>query len=451
MYKRIYFIGLLAYIFLLVLSIMFYKERIIFVDGAFAVFQIARTGSLSVGLFRFGAASVQILPVLACNMGLSLGTIIKSFSISYIFYYLACYLICGSLLKEHRFAIVILLINILFAADTFYTPTSEVPMGLVLLMVVYALIWDRAINTITPLRWGVILFTLMLVAFFHPLMLFALGFSLCFFILSNMQGKDNKVLYRIAVSFAIMLICKFIFFRTAYERHSLSGLKNVFRLFPDYFDTYSNLNFLKNCVSEYYWIPIIFVSLIVLYKKLALLIVAVFGYLILVNVMYPSVETPLFYIENLYLPLGLFLGLPFVFDLLPVIVKYKLGIPVMLLIVLTGCVRIYNAHTLYTNRLVLERKYLDEYGDKKVIIRAKKSDQDQLLMLWGTPYEFLLLSEVERNRPASIIIDEDPAHRPWIVEQKKFLVVNYNIYPYDQLDPRYFQFTDTTSGYTIIK
>ena len=457
MYKRLYFIGIPAYIIMLILSILFYKERIIFLDAAFSSFNMIKDGTFCIQHYRFGDAFFQLLPLIAIKTHQNLNIILASYSAGYIVYYFITYLICGSILKRYDFALVILLMNILFVSHTFYWMLSQLPQAMALLMIIMALITDNRFNKSSLLIWAIIFIVEVIIIYFHPLIVFALVFSIIFFKSGKRSLIDNKTLYTIAGIYFIGILLKFFLFKSAYEEHSASGLKNFITQFPDYFTLYSNRQFLFNCVIKYYWIPVLFISIVIFYiktrvtKKLLFFVIFFLGYLMLVNISYPKAITPEFYIENLYLPLGLFLALPFVFDLLPAIEKYDIGVPVIILIILTSCVRIYSTHIVYSNRLVLERKYLDEYGNRKVIIGAKKTDIDQLFMLWGTPYEFLLLSECERNKPASIIIDEDPAHRPWIVDQKKFLVVNWNIYPYHQLNPQYFHFTDTTSGYTIIR
>ena len=72
-------------------------------------------------------------------------------------------------------------------------------------------------------------------------------------------------------------------------------------------------------------------------------------------------------------------------------------------------------------------------------------------MLWGTPYEFWLLSTIEQHKTASIIIDADPLYRMWATRLNKSLLVNWGTYPYTDLSTRYFHFTDTTTTYTLIK
>ena len=124
MYRKVYFIGFVAYMFLLVLSLLFYKERCVFLDASYLIFQLVRRGGFCIELYRFGDAFGQALPVLGYKLGLSLDGITRCYSAGFILYYLACYFVCGSVLKQYRFAIAILVINLLFAADTFYWPVS---------------------------------------------------------------------------------------------------------------------------------------------------------------------------------------------------------------------------------------------------------------------------------------------------------------------------------------
>lgn len=153
--------------------------------------------------------------------------------------------------------------------------------------------------------------------------------------------------------------------------------------------------------------------------------------------------------ENQYLPLGVVLAYPLVFDLFGAINMKGVVLPLFIIILASACTRFYMMHTKYSARLAWERGVLAKHADHKIILNAHNLDADILQMLWGTPYEFWLLSTIERHKSASIIIDDNPSQRPWAANEKKALVVNWNTFPYEQLNGRYFQFTDTTSGYII--
>ena len=455
MYRRLYISGVVAYVCMLVLSILFYKERTIFLDAAFNVFNIIKDQGFCIQHYRFGDVFSQLLPVIATRAGLPLSSILEAYSAGFIIYYFAAYVVCGTILKRYDLALVILLMNILFVSDTFFYIPTQLTEGVALLMVVYALMLDRRPGSIGALSWAIILLAAATVVFFHPLVVFVLGFTIAFFLVGKTSSANRKMLYILAAVYVAGIAVKSIFFRNHYEGSSLSGMKNFVTQFPDYFTIYSNKRFLYSCVTKYYWIPVLFTGIVFFYartkafRKLVFFAAFFFGYLMLVNISYPTNVTSAFYMENLYIPLSIFLAFPFVFDLLPAMEKSKLVIPLFVWIVITGIGRMYFAHNVYSQRLAFERRYLDEYDGRKIIAKATKEDTDTLMMLWGTPYEFLLLSVAERGVPASVIIDEDPPHREWANQFTKSLVVNWNVFPYAALPAKYFHFTDTTSAYTI--
>ena len=458
MYRRLYTLGIGAYVIMLFFSILFYKERIIILDTADMLFYIAQSGSFSVYASRCGALVTQILPLLSVKLGLSLNAIMVSYSINFTLYYFACYLVCGSVLKRYELALVMLLGHILFVTDTFYYIPSELPQGVDFLLVAFA--WISRIGADGSTRSANVPLVLALAccfaaAFFHPLVLFVLVFIILFFALRKDVLIPGRVYVAVIAVFCSGLAVKALFFSIPYDRHAASGIKNFITLFPHYFDLYSNKLFLHHCITKYYWIPILTIVISVVYaiqqewRKAGLFLFFIIGYVLLVNVSYPTSATPLLYFENQYLPLGFFLALPFVYDVLPRLGNVKMAVAALSLIILTGCLRFYTMHDKYAARLNWERNFLSANGDKKLIAKATKADEQTLLMLWGTPYEFWLLSTSEQNKTASIIIDADPWQRGWATEKRNSFVVNWNMYRYKDLNPRYFHFADTTTAYIV--
>jgi hypothetical protein len=455
MYKRLYFIGIIAYVWMTVLSVVFYKERIIFIDTAYALFNIVKDNSFWIGIYRFGDVFSELLPLFARRIGLSLNAIVMSYSLGFALFYFSCYVICGSIFKQYSLALVILLVNILFVADTFYWVASQLPQGIAMYIVILAYISSRQPGPSRWLAWLMLILALITVAFYHPLLVFTMAYTALFFALQSSIFPDKRQLYAVAAIFFFAIFLKALLFRTPYERHSMSGLKNFVTLFPNYFTLYSDKQFVYNCFTKFYWIPILSIVIILVYgkrkewKKLILFSAAIFGYLFLIIVSFPSTDTQPFYIENLYLPVSLFIALPFIFDVLPVLEKKQMASLVISLIIITCGVRLYTTSNRYTARLDFERRILGQYGDTKIVLDAGKVHAGILQMVWGTPFEFLLLSETELHKPASIIIDEHPEKLAGLTTLKDGLRVNWETYPYNSLPARYFKFTDTLSGYII--
>jgi len=455
MYKKLYFVGFAIYAVLFVFSLQFAKERILFIDMASNLFYIIVNNGFAISHYRFGDMVSQSFPLLGIKSGLQLSSLINLYSACYIVYSLAAYIVCGSILKRYDLALVVLLQNVLFSSDTFYV-LSQLPQSITLLLVVCAMVEGRQLASMGWFAKVAIAVLLVTIVFFHPVSIFVMLFCVGYFMLEGKQAPDRRLLVGIVVFYFAVLLFKFLALRTPYESHSMSGLKNFVTQFPDYITLYSNRHFLQNCLTKYYWIPIIFVLVAVHYirrhekKKLWFFVLSVIGYLGLVDICYPTDATPQFYIENIYLPLSVFLSVPFVLEVLPAWGNKQLAMGLVALISVTGLVRIYATHTLYTARLNAYRDVLHQYGERKVVLDTRSVDMGLIMMAWGTPYEFLLLSECELNRPASIIIDEHPRRLEWARGADATLVVNWNVFPYKDLPRRYFNFADTVSGYAIV-
>lgn len=454
MYKKLYLAGLGVYAVLFILAAVFSMERIVFSDGAFAIFHLVKDGDFGIQVYRFGDGLSKIFPLLAYYLHMPLHIIVLSYSLGFIMFYFGCYLVCGSRLRQYGLALIILLTNILFVTHSFYWPIPQEAQGIVLLAVLLAVLWGKDIATLNIGMKLVTIALLVTIAFFHPLMAIAIAYVIAYFALSGNEGIPKKTLWGIGISYVIIIAVKTLFFRTLYERQSLSGLKNFFRLFPNYFNTYANHHFLRSLATEYYWVPI--TTILILrhylkqqkYKMACFFAAALIAYTGLINTTYPNSDSPAFYMEALYIPLALFIALPLILDVLPSI-KKEYGMLLMVFIMATGCYRIYTTHSPFTKRLNWERAFLHQYGHRKMIVNTNKVDAATLQMTWGTPYEFWLLSTVENGYSASIIIDDTPSKRSWAAERTKEFIVNWNDFPYSTLNNRYFLFQDTTTGYEI--
>jgi hypothetical protein len=168
---------------LFVFSVLYYKERFVFLDGAHFLFHILRTNSFAIFHNRFIAILTEIYPVIASKLSLSLPVITQLYSAGFIIDFFACYFICGTLLKRYDFALVILFINMLFVSDTFYWLISEISIGLVLLALFFAIMYGKKNLNLKVLFVNIIAAPLL--AFSHPLLIFPFTFGIVFFILQK--------------------------------------------------------------------------------------------------------------------------------------------------------------------------------------------------------------------------------------------------------------------------
>lgn len=456
-YKKLYRLGIAVYAVLFIFAVVFYKERILFLDSSYYLFNIVKLNDFSIQHNRFIAVLTEIFPLLAVKLSWTLEHIALTYSCGFIIYYFTCYMFCGSVLGNYRMAIVLLLYQTLICTHTYYWMLSEYTMGVALMMPLLAYIEGKKKGNVNVWGYGCIAVVVTTLVFAHPLMIFPFSFALLF--LALQKDKSGKRFYLFAgCMFILIAVLKHFYFTESYDEKSMSGVNAFITIFPDYFNIHSNKVFIRNCTSIYYWVPVLFILIVIVYvktrqpKPLLLFIVCFFGYLLLINVSYWYPGVGEYYIENLYLPLGLMLSLPIVYDVLPVLKKQNAGIILIAAILLTGIIRVYKAHAPYTRRLDWERKFLDENIGKKLVMDEKKVPADTLISTWGSAYEFWLLSMIEYKRPASIVITDhvDEFTGPAMWENKAMLTI-WEVCEYNKMPVKYFPFTDTVNTYTVIK
>jgi hypothetical protein len=458
-YKGLYFFGFIAYAFLFLFAVLFFKERTIFADIAYQLFVLITDG-FSIQNFRFGAIGTEVFPLAAARIHLPLASVMMVYSIALVLYHFLYYLLIGLVLKKYDFALVLLLFHTIFVSDTFYWIQSELPQGISLFILMLAVGSAVDIQKIKS-AFGIGALVLLsggmfVVAFMHPLIIVPVLFALCFLLLSQANNTINsKAMLFIALPFFVEYAVKFLFFKNDYDANVIAHSVSSF-CFESIFRNYHNKHFLQNCLVKYYWVPVLSAAITAFYArkrawlKLALFVSFAGGYLLLVNVTHPDNKATDFYIENLYLPLGLFIAFPLVFDILPTIQKREIAFGVLFILMISGALRIYQTHTVYTDRLVWERDFLKENLNKKLIIDARSVPKDVLLMTWASPYEFWLLSTTEFGQTASIMIADDPAKYTEDGKDSKNFVTKYYPIPYYRLPKEYFMLRDSVSTYSAM-
>lgn len=308
--KRIFLLGIGVYLILFIYALLFYKERVLFCDAAYYLYNILLDDTFSIQHQRFGAAFGQILAVITAKAGLSVDAIASSYSLSLVFFHFVVYLITGFILKGHKWSLMILLGSALYIADSFYAPQSELSLGLTFFCFYMALLQKSK-----DIRYQLLaaIFCIPFIVFFHPLMLFITAYTVCFFYLGT-GAFTQRQLWLTAGAFIIVLAVKLIFFRDKYEGET-TGLGYFIKLFPHYY-TQALHKFLVNCLTKYCWLTILFIMVLWHYYRSkafqrSLLVVAVtLGYVMLLHISHPYDEGLDLYMENLYLPFVIFIGLP---------------------------------------------------------------------------------------------------------------------------------------------
>ncbi len=447
--------GIGVYSVFLLLAVVFYLERMALLDMAFQGFHILRTGALQIQSGRFGAAGTQVFPWVAQMIGLPLRGVLLSYSLGHVLYYTALFAVVMLGFRQWRWGGIFLLLGTLMTTHTFYW-LSEMPQGLAFLAALLA--WAHTRQTPRDFRWWEypLLASAVVTAFyFHPLVLHAFAFCAAYCWLDAYAPRGQKQNYALLAGFfAACFVAKyFVLPLDWYDNMAMERSRAFAELWPHWFDLKSQRDFLRWLQSDYCLLALIVVFNTVYFlwhRRWGLAMLSAFGpvaFVFMVNVPHHS-GAPQFYLENLYLPLGIMAAVPWVFGVLPgLLPPERMWMPIAV-VLLIGLVRIALAHKTWTVRLQWERDFLQKTAQmehRKWLIAEQQVPMDTLIMSWGSAFEFLMLSSLASpDSSRCLLIDEDPQRFESSRTHPRLFLGEFKNYPFEALPARYFRPRDTT-------
>lgn len=454
--RFVFFVGLAFFIIEAILSLLYYKERLVLPDCANYLFDLASNGGhLAIFHHRFIAGSTQLLPFFAIKAHCELGTVARLYSLNLALFPLLCFLLCYWPRPNPKAALVLLLSQALITTDIFYWTVTELNLALALACV--GLAWldsesyqDRKQDFLLMTILAALAFCL---AFAHPIVLFALGFMLLY--LFWIFPKRRKRILAFGGFYLISLIIQTLT-KDEYEGKALGGLRNIVTLFPDYFSTPSMQAFLRHATGTYVWLILGFAAILIFYFlkkeywKAATFFAGCFGFLMLVTICFPEIPGYEFYQENLYLVLAFIVVFPLVFEVLPAIKEQRLTHLLIAIIIVSALFRIQQKRSFFTEKLDWKRRLIQQYSGRKMILDEQRIGDKNWFMSWSLPYEFWLLSTLEQKNTSSILITETPERFRENNGPKVFLTPFWT-YRYEDLPAPYFQFRDSTHTYEVFE
>lgn len=395
----------------------------------------------------------QLFPLIGSKLHLDLKTITILYTTSFVVLQGLVFFMVVHVLKNWRLGLCLLFLHSTVLTHTFYWIQSEYQQGLPLLILLFAI--AQHIPTLEPTNrkttwiYGMAILSFF-VAFSHPLILFPTTFMFLFFMLQDWKNKSVYI-YPYS-SFLIFYSIKYFLFKTGYDAKSMEGMDNLFLYFPNYFTLPSNIVFLQYWIKDYYGILILMMVLCTVYGidkqylKAFFIVSFTVAYVLFINICYAK-GADQFYIENMYLPVGLYLGMAIAYDVVDRI-HWRYVWPLIALFFGIRLAHIYSTHTLYTNRLeFLESVILqmDKAPQKKNLIETTPDIKSTLIMDWATSYEIWLLSTIKRKATASIVITDNIQTLDWTLPHNKKFVTKWGAFDYSDFNSNpYFNFSDTS-------
>ena len=418
-------------------------------DASFQLFYILKNNGLAIQIQRFGAAMTQVFPYLSSLWGCDLDTVAKAYSLSFPIIYIILGGIILLFYGNTRIGIVYFLFHFLINTHSFFWMQCELIQAVSLFMVWIAFLEHHLQkNSHNFLFWIVNVSFIITLVYFYPLLILLLGYTFLFLFSDALFRRNGPMMWSAGLYVCIFGI-KNIFFKNYYDSGSMSQLKNVIELFPNYLSQHSFHQFGQLIIHDYYGFIILFLVVVHRYYRdrkwayLSLFLVFFLGILFLINICFAHGAEP-FYLEGQYALLAIVLGFPLAYHILPNW-NFRFILFFLCSILILFLYRIVHVQPIYHERVDMYNHLIDSYRGQKVLIHEHEGHRQKLKMTWGSSYEVWLLSTLEEKTSSSIMIHNNPSSFDWAMHDHHSFFTCWEVIPYRDLNPRYFVFRDTSA------
>jgi hypothetical protein len=449
---------------LLAASVLYYKERMLFIDAPHVLFRIINDRGFFISDYRYGSFISQLFPLVGIALHLSLKWVMIVYSAGFYVFYLSVSLLLVCKYRDYKLAILFGLYLTLFASATFFWPNNEVHQGIAWLLLAFAVNFAIAAK-----KWPVFVSlpifaaSFYLAIFTHPVIMIATIYLWLFFYLSRLHWPYSKA-QSLICSGVLLLILYLKFNQGLHDGYDSTKIENVTGFHPGQFKKVffsAQLRFfVKNCLTNYWVFPVLFAAGIVSLvrqRRFAILSLTVFAsaaYLFLVCITFPDMsDNNRFYMESEYMPLVLLACAPFVYYTLPQL-RPAAATFILALIFISRLAYIAAAAAPFTNRVAILdgiHAKMKEKNLAKIIIHEPIPAVDEALILnWGVPVESFFLSALHGERPQRTFFFSDGNQlKAFNTHSRDTFLGCWEKRCTAHLNSRYFQL-DTTTPYTTI-
>ncbi len=398
----------LFFIFLLIFSLFYAKERIINSDAGFYLFKLINFGHFNIEHGRYSAFLSQIIILAAIKAGLSLNALVYIYSASFVLLFWMIYLLIKNIFKNQAAALALIMLISIGIAHSLYRPEPESTQGLVYALLLFAVLF-HPFERLQPVGRNIVkvtlsFFIILLCFFAHPITIFPILFIIAFYTIERTAWK-TYLPWLLGVFTILLWGAKVILTKDAsYEGDKLSGLDILNRNIPHFFSLYSTQYILRRIYKLYLLSSIIYIFLNIFYLrrreylKCILLNVFVLGFVFVHNLIYYNGGSDIEMDKNL-MTANFFLFLPFAFD---IFYRRELNTRqrgmIMTVFLIFSMVMILHPSKIYTNRTKYYKSMnerLQTLDGSKFYTEADHISKDSVLFLWGVPFESLLISSLD--------------------------------------------------------
>jgi len=390
-----------TFLVLTVLAVVFYQERVAFLDASYQFVLLYTENQPVVQNHRYGAALTQFLPLLALRSGnLQLGMVL--YSLSFVLLPFLGWIGLHYGLKERRFSMALPINAILMTLHTFFWMQSELLIAIDLTLIGGSLAYWVIHKDCQP--WLLLAAIFMVLAILtHPLAFIAVAFTLCFIIISvTTSWQKRRIALVAAFLFALWVAKELLLPKVGYDRQNVALLLDFLHNPAGFWGYRSHRLFLEYIFTDYavWTIALIGITIALRRQKAWRHLVLLYGGVLvttsLVNATY-TWRIDQFHIESFYRLPGMMVAIALALRFLPKVSDQKrIG-----WILLLGCL-LRLAHITWTGAEYREHKrnlvelihFARSQPSQAMVLPESILKGSGLGMTWAIPFETALLSRV---------------------------------------------------------
>jgi hypothetical protein len=447
---------------LLLGSILYYQERIIFSDAAWVVYNIINKKELFIIEHRYGAFISQIFPLIGGYLGLSLSTILLLYSISFTIFYLSTALYLHWI-KQYSLSILLGFYYTICCTSAYYWTNNEVHQATAWLMIFLgSTLHHEAIKSNRLFSYALFTLLAFLAIFSHPLILFSASFLWGFLYLEKKEGwVAQKSFWFYTLILVIILSIKLYMSQKGwYDGEKISNIKSAnWVKISSAMRSYTAKEFLHHLVYSYWQMTLIILAsyfVLIATKRVALALwmtLYLLLFFISICLTYPD-KTIHFYIESEWMSISIIACFAFVRIVLPLL-HHKLSVALLLAIFSFRLYAIAMAASPFEKHLhelnTVVSKHQNNQETKIVYTNRNAHLDDRLMMSWALPIETLLLSNLTNKKPSvtAILMSEEEYQNRKIKDiDKDIMIEPFEILKLEKINKNYFRI-DTCTRYKI--
>lgn len=434
-----------------VLSILLYKQRVIYVDSALQVFEMINLNTFSIYVERYSMILSQLLPVMLIKSDAPLYAILMSYSFSGVLIHFICFILCFYVFKNKE-SVIFLVSFIIMYRHAYFHSISETYYSIAYSALFYACInylmtIPRSSKLLFYFIYLISFILIVLNYFIHPITFFLLSFAVCFTAL-NLKTYKAPELYILLLLIGLVFISKFLFSSNQHENNYFSQLKGS-NLLNTIIHSHSLGFFIVSIKNIFLFPSILLLLTIILYaiekQYLALtLIIGMILFFITVTAITFNKGESILVLETRIAPLYFFICIPLFNILLKKPILFYLTLTLLSYQIIITFISLNKiGKSVFQKRLDTLTSPFKNHTGKKLLVydRTIKTDTD-LLVTWGCSIETLLYTSIEGKEHSKtlFISNEDPTiNNPSNKEEGLFMFVPWwQYYAAEKLNNKYF-------------